>query len=206
MLAEWRRRRRSLLRGAHEDAEMRHELRFPVQSDSRRAKDFLPDADAETQEELRFHLEMEAEKNVRAGMDPREARRQAHLRLGGVDAIREAVRDAREIRPVDSLRELGHGLARALRTAAKRPTFSLVAVVTLAVGIGASAATFSIADGVLMRAPVHEQRNLSVLWGVDPAVGARRVPVPYGAFKGFVDACCRASGSDVFWTAVDRSH
>ena len=189
MLAEWRRRRRSLLRGAHEDAEMRHELRFPVQSDSRRAKDFLPDADAETQEELRFHLEMEAEKNVRAGMDPREARRQAHLRLGGVDAIREAVRDAREIRPVDSLRELGHGLARALRTAAKRPTFSLVAVATLAVGIGASAATFSIADGVLMRAlPVHEQRNLSVLWGVDPAVGARRVPVPYGAFKGFVDA------------------
>ena len=89
----------------------------------------------------------------------------------------------------DHLSEFGRELARGLRTAAKRPTFSLVAVATLAIGIGASTATFSIADAVLMRPlPVHEQRNLSVLWGVDRAVGARRVPVPYGAFKGFVDA------------------
>ena len=87
------------------------------------------------------------------------------------------------------LRELGRALARALRAAAKRPTFSLVSVATLAIGIGASTATFSIADAVLMRPlPVHEQRNLSVLWGVDRAVGAQRVPVPYGAFQGFVDA------------------
>ena len=89
----------------------------------------------------------------------------------------------------DHLRELGRELAGVLRAAAKRPTFSLVAVVTLAIGIGASTATFSIADAVLMRPlPVQEQRNLSVLWGVDRAVGAERVPVPYGAFKGFVDA------------------
>ena len=89
----------------------------------------------------------------------------------------------------DHLRELGRQLARALRTAAKRPTLSLVAVATLGIGIGASTATFSIADAVLMRPlPVHEQRQLSVLWGVDQAVGAQRVPVPYGAFKGFVDA------------------
>ena len=51
--------------------------------------------DAETVDELRFHLEMEIEKNLSAGMDPREARRQAHVRLGGVDVIREAVRSAR---------------------------------------------------------------------------------------------------------------
>src|SRR6266699_6701334 len=83
----------------------------------------------------------------------------------------------------DHLRELGRELARALRTAVKRPTFSLVAVTTLGIGIGASTATFSIGDAVLMRRlPVHEQRNLSVLWGVDRAVGPRRVPVPYGAF------------------------
>ena len=89
----------------------------------------------------------------------------------------------------DHLRELGRHLARALRTAAKRPTLTLVAVATLGIGIGASTATFSIADAVLMRPlPVHEQRQLSVLWGVDRAVGAQRVPVPYPAFKGFVDA------------------
>ncbi len=91
--------------------------------------------------------------------------------------------------PSDHLREMGRELARALRTAAKRPAFSLVAIATLGIGIGASTATFSIADGVLMRPlPVHEQRTLSVLWGVDHATGSQRVPVPYGAFKGFVDA------------------
>jgi putative ABC transport system permease protein len=66
------------------------------------------------------------------------------------------------------VRERGPELARALRTAAKRPTFSLVAILTLGIGIGASTATFSIADAVLMQPlPVHEQRQLSVLWGVD---------------------------------------
>jgi hypothetical protein len=84
---------------------------------------------------------------------------------------------------------VGFNIARALRMAAKRPTFSLVAIVTLGIGIGASTATFSIADAVVMRPlPVQEQRNLSVLWGVDRAARSRRVPVPYGAFKGFVDA------------------
>jgi putative ABC transport system permease protein len=92
----------------------------------------------------------------------------------------------------DHMRELGRELARALRTAARRPTFSLVAVATFGIGIGASTATFSIANAVLMRPlPVHEQRNLSVLWGVDRAVRTSRVPVPYGAFKGFVDASPR---------------
>jgi putative ABC transport system permease protein len=76
----------------------------------------------------------------------------------------------------DYLREIGRALARALRTASKRPTFSLVAIATLGIGIGASTATFSIADAVLMRPlPVLEQRTLSVLWGVDRVVGSRRV-------------------------------
>ena len=92
----------------------------------------------------------------------------------------------------DHLREIGRELARSLRTAAKRPAFSLVAMGTLGIGIGASTATFSIADAVLMRPlPVHEQRRLSVLWGVDRAVGSRPVPVPYPAFKGFVDGSPR---------------
>jgi putative ABC transport system permease protein len=86
------------------------------------------------------------------------------------------------------MRDFFRELARALRTAAQRPTFSLVAIATVGIGIGASTATFSIVDAVLMRPlPVHEQRRLSVLWGVDQAVRAR-VPVPYGSFKGFVDS------------------
>jgi putative ABC transport system permease protein len=93
---------------------------------------------------------------------------------------------------VDRFRDLGRELSRALRTALKRPTLSLVAIATLGIGIGASTATLSIADAVLMRPlPVHEQRTLSVLWGVDRAAGAGKVPVPYPAFKRFVDGSPR---------------
>ena len=104
--------------------------------------------DAETREELRFHLEMETEKNLRAGMDPREARRRAHARLGGVEAIREAVRDARGMRPVEDLfRDLGY----ALRGARRNPGFVLAAVVSLAVPIGLNTTIFTIVDSLLFR-------------------------------------------------------
>ena len=64
--------------------------------------------DDETAEELRFHLEMEAEKNLRAGMAPGEAHRRARLRLGGIDAIRDAVQIARGGRPLEDLaRDIG---------------------------------------------------------------------------------------------------
>jgi putative ABC transport system permease protein len=86
----------------------------------------------------------------------------------------------------DHLGELGRELARALRVAAKRPTFTLIAIATLGIGIGAATATFSVTDAVLIRPlPVREQRSLSVLWGIDRADRPRRVPVPYGAFRGF---------------------
>ena len=87
----------------------------------------------------------------------------------------------------DRLSESGRELTRALRTAAKRPMFTLVAIATLGIGIGASTATLSIADAVLRQPlPVQEQERLSVLWGVDRA-RPRPVPVPYPAFKGFVE-------------------
>ena len=119
-------------------------------------------------------------------MDPKEARRTALVRLGGVDAVKEQCRDVQRFGAAEDLwRDLRYGLHRVLA----RPTFGVVAVATLAIGMGGSTATFSIADAVLMRPlPVHEQRNLSVLWGVDQSAGARRVPIPYGAFKAFVDA------------------
>ena len=102
--------------------------------------------DDETAEELRFHLELEAEKNMRAGMPPGEARRRARLRLGGADGIREAVRDARGGRPLEDLvRDLGY----ALRCARRNPGFTAAAVVSLAVPMGFNAAIFTIVDSVL---------------------------------------------------------
>ena len=125
--------------------------------------------DAETQEELQFHLEMQTEKNLRAGMDPRQARRQAHVRLGGVDAIREAVRDARGARPLDDLfRDLGY----ALRGARRHHGFTLVAVLTLTLGIGANTAVFTVVDNFLFRPPPfeHVERLVSIR-DVNPAQG-----------------------------------
>ena len=125
--------------------------------------------DAETREELQFHLEMQTEKNLRAGMDPRQARRRAHARLGGVDAIREAVRDARGARPLDDLfRDLGY----ALRGARRHHGFSLVAVLTLTLGIGANTAVFTVVDSFLFRPPPfeHVERLVSIR-DVNPAQG-----------------------------------
>ena len=102
--------------------------------------------DAETRDELRFHLEMETEKNLRAGMDPGEARRRARVRLGGADAIREAVRDARGWRRLDDLvRDVGY----ALRGLRRHPGFTLAAVVSLAIPIGFNTVAFTIVDSIL---------------------------------------------------------
>ena len=124
--------------------------------------------DAETQEELRFHLEMEAEKNVRAGMNPREARRQAHARLGGVGPIREAVRDARGGRLLeDLLRDLGY----ALRVARRSPGFTAAAVVSLAIPIGFNTAAFTTVDSLLFRPlPVSRAAELVDVYTSDPGV------------------------------------
>ena len=125
--------------------------------------------DAEAQEELRFHLEMETEKNLRAGMTPREARRQAHVRLGGVDAIREAVRDARGGRPLEDLvRDFGY----ALRIARRSPGFTAAAVVSLAIPIGFNSAIFTIVDSFLLRPlAVVRPAQLVDVYTSDPNVG-----------------------------------
>ncbi len=124
--------------------------------------------DAEAQKELRFHLEMETEKNLRGGMDPREARRRAHVRLGGVDAIREAVRNAQGWRPLeDLLRDLGY----ALRGATRRPGFTLAAAMSLAIPIGFNTTVFSIVDSLLFAPlPVAHPAQLVDVYTSDPGV------------------------------------
>ena len=122
--------------------------------------------DAETKAELRFHLEMETAKNVRAGMTRAEARRQAGLRLGATDAIREAVRDARGARPLeDLLRDCGY----ALRGARRNPAFTLAAIVSLAIPIGFNTTLFTIVDSVLFRPlPLVRPAQLVDVYTSDP--------------------------------------
>jgi len=111
--------------------------------------------------ELRDHLERHVHDLVRAGLDEPTARRRAHQALGGLAQVKEACRDARGTRWVEEFaQDLRYG-ARLLRA---NRGFTLVAVLSLALGIGANTAIFSIVDSLLLRSlPVHEPERLAVL-------------------------------------------
>jgi len=105
------------------------------------------DYEAELDAEIRHHMELHAEDLEAEGVSPAEARRQARQRFGTVDAVKEACREATEPAFYAVLRDLRHGFARLRR----RPGFTAVALVTLAVCIGANSAIFSLVDAVLLR-------------------------------------------------------
>ena len=105
--------------------------------------------DREMDEEMRFHIEMEAAELVRTrGLSPQEARRQAVLSFGGVERFREEGRQARAVWMVE---ELAADLRHAARRCWKHPGFSAAAILTLALGIGASTAVFSVVYGVMLK-------------------------------------------------------
>ena len=126
-----------------------------------------PALDADFAAELEDHLERLTEDNLRAGLDPAEARRQARIALGGVEQTRELHRAERGI---PWLEEFGRDLGFACRVARRERGFTMVALLILAVGIGLNTTVFSLVNTVLLRpVPFAQADRLVVLTNGDPA-------------------------------------
>lgn len=173
--------------------------------------------DSELSEELESHLAHEIDDNVARGMSPEEARRRAYVRLGNPHRIREKVWETNRIAWLeDTWRDFRY----AARTLKKAPSFTLVALLVMALGIGANSAIYSFLDSLLLRSlPVSDPSSLVILnWhakatrqdsvmqgmsgyvGDDPRLGSVSDIFPYPAFEIFQRAQSAKDGvfSDVF--------
>ncbi|HEX7318321.1 MAG TPA: ABC transporter permease [Pyrinomonadaceae bacterium] len=118
-------------------------------------------------EELRFHVEMETEQNLARGMSPDEARRAARMSFGNFDSIRDTAYTVRGGGLMETfLQDVRYGV----RVLAKNKGFTAVAVLTLALGIGANTAIFSVVNDLLLRPlPYNDAERVVLLWEVTPS-------------------------------------
>ena len=135
-----------------------------------RLTDARPDAKRDVDDELAFHLEMRTREFIDQGLDPEEARRRATASFGDVQSIRTDLRQDRIDRNHErQRREWWHGVQMdvlyALRALRQNPAFSLTAIATLGLGIGATLAVFTVVNGVLVRPlPYKEPSRLAMVW------------------------------------------
>src|SRR5437879_7725210 len=114
--------------------------------------------ETELEEELRFHFENQVSKLLQSGLTPAEAQRRARLEFGGMEQLKEEHRDARGVNFIETLlQDARYGL----RILARTPVITSVAILSLALGIGANTAIFSMMDAVLLRLlPVRNPEEL----------------------------------------------
>jgi len=162
-------------------------------------------AESRVEEEFRFHIEMEAAQRERDGASKDEARRLALATFGGVERHKEAMRDSRGAR---WLGDLYQDIRFAFRAMARRPGFAIMALLTVAIGIGATTTVFTLANAVLFRPlPVPEPDQLVTITehrGGAVSQGLEGTDVPYDRYVRYRDAT-----SDIFtglaaqkWTSL----
>jgi putative ABC transport system permease protein len=156
------------------------------------------DGESQLNDEFEIHLQMQTEDNLREGMTPAEARRAAVLKFGGLEGLKE---DYREQRGVPSLGAFGRDLRYGLRALRNTPGFTVAAVLSLALGIAAATAIFSVADAVLIRPlPYKEPGQLARI-----TLGGA---IPGPAYEGFRRNArsIESAGLFVEWTFTLTGH
>jgi predicted permease len=123
-----------------------------------------PVLDADLEAEIAAHLEMAIEENIQRGLTPAEARRQALIRFGGIEPAKEKQREARGLMKLDILLQ---DLRYTIRTLSRDRGFTLVAVLILALGIGANIAVFSVVNTILLR-PLPFRDADRLMWIAPP--------------------------------------
>jgi predicted permease len=133
--------------------------------------------DDRIREEMEQHLALQIDENVRAGMPPAEARRQALIKFGGVERVTAEWRDESRLPALD---RAGQDLRYAFRQLHRAPVFAIAATLALAAGIGANVAIFTVVDRVMLRRlPVHEPDRLVTIGDQRSQVQQRPVSFPY---------------------------
>lgn len=123
-------------------------------------------------EELRSHIEHYAQDLIRSGFSPQEAHRRARIEMGGLNSLKDECRDARGLQPFD---ELARNLRYAARLLRKTPAFTVTAVLTLALCLGANLTIFAVIDAILVRPlPFPEAHRLVTIFNTYPKAGVER--------------------------------
>lgn len=156
--------------------------------------------DERLDDEIRFHVEQQAEQYRLEGMSPDEARRRARLQFGSIQGVREQARD--EMRPA-RLEDLARDLRYGWRGLRRAPHFTAVAAVTLALGIGATTAMFSVVYGVLLRPlPYPDQDRLVEIVHQVPSLGLDQFHASPASYFGYRDHA-RAFDAIGHWDSDD---
>ena len=180
---------------------------FPESLTRRYRRFWGPDPTRDVNEELSFHIEMRVEELIRSGMSEAEAREATLQRFGDIAQVRDECEELSEERvrlrrKADRLDALRQDLRFALRTFAANPTFTLIAALTMAVGIGANTAVFSVAYGVLFRPlPYRDADALVRLWTRNASRGLDFFSVSPADLQSW-----RAARGFAAMAAFDRQH
>jgi hypothetical protein len=143
-----------------------------------RLSDTRPDPRRDVSDEIRFHLDMRANELIQQGVPADDAWREARRQFGDVAAIEAECRDVRTVRTRERgrrewLRSLMMDLRFAVRSLKSNAGFTIAAVLTLGLGVGAAAAVFTVVDGVLLRPlPYKDQSRLVMVWITSSAAQA----------------------------------